>query len=283
MKGLAQYAMNGRRQAITAAFLCGLIPLVNMLSPAIVALVCLRHGPREALMVTAWAALPLIGWAMAGDITPLLLLIGALVLAAVLRQTASWQTTMLIAILVGVGAEMALRLRPDFLAMLLAQVEAFLAAGGSPQTGDVPADVMQDALVSLFGVMHMFLAICLLMMARWWQALLYNPGGFQQEFHQFRLQPRAAMLLAIMFVLASFGITVLSGWIMYFVVPLLFAGLALVHGLIGLKKLSGLWLIAFYMLLLNPLLAQLLTVAALVDSWMDFRGRVKRAGSQSGE
>lgn len=280
MKGLAQYAMNGRRQAITAAFLCGLIPLVNMLSPALVALVCLRHGPREALMVAAWAVLPLLGWAMAGDITPLILMIGTLALATVLRQTAAWQTTMLVAILVGVGAEMALRLRPDFLALLLAQVEAFLAAGGSPQTGDVPADVMQDALVSLFGVMHMFLAICLLMMARWWQALLYNPGGFQQEFHQFRLQPRAAMLLAIMFVLASFGITVLAGWIMYFMVPLLFAGLALVHGLIGLKKLSGLWLIAFYMLLLNPLLAQLLTVAALVDSWADFRGRVKRAGNQ---
>jgi hypothetical protein len=252
MKGLAQYAMNGRRQAITAAFLCGLIPLVNMLSPAIVALVCLRHGPREALLVAAWAVLPLLGWAMAGDITPLILMMGALALATVLRQTASWQTTMLVAILVGVGAEMALRLRPDFLALLLVQVEAFLAAGGGPQTGDVPADVMQDALVSLFGVMHMFLAICLLMMARWWQALLYNPGGFQQEFHQFRLQPRAAMLLAIMFVLASFGITVLAGWIMYFVVPLLFAGLALVHGLIGLKKLSWLWLIAFYMLLLNP-------------------------------
>jgi hypothetical protein len=281
MKGLAQYAMNGRRQAITAAFLCGLIPLVNMLSPAIVALVCLRHGPREALLVAAWAVLPLLGWAMAGDITPLILMMGALALATVLRQTASWQTTMLVAILVGVGAEMALRLRPDFLALLLVQVEAFLAAGGGPQTGDVPADVMQDALVSLFGVMHMFLAICLLMMARWWQALLYNPGGFQQEFHQFRLQPRAAMLLAIMFVLASFGITVLAGWIMYFVVPLLFAGLALVHGLIGLKKLSWLWLIAFYMLLLNPLLAQLLTVAALVDSWVDFRGRVKRAGNQA--
>lgn len=280
MKGLAQYAMNGRRQAITAAFLCGLIPLVNMLSPALVALVCLRHGPREATMVAAWAVLPLLGWAMAGDITPLILLIGALALATVLRQTASWQTTLLVAIVVGVGAEMALRLRPDFLALLLAQVEAFLAAGGGPQSADVPADVMQDALVSLFGVMHMFLAICLVLVARWWQAVLYNPGGFQQEFHQFRLQPRAAMLLAIMFVLASGGITVLAGWIMYFMVPLLFAGLALAHGLIGLKKLSGLWLIALYMLLLNPLLAQMLTVAALVDSWADFRGRLMRAGNK---
>jgi hypothetical protein len=273
--------MNGRRQAITAALLCGLIPLVNMISPALVALVCLRYGLREALLVAAWVALPLIGWAMAGDLTPLILLIGVLALAEVLRASASWQYTLLAAILVGVGAELALRIRPDFLVMLMTQVEAFLASGAGPQNADLTPEIMRGALISLFGVMHMFLAICLLMVARWWQAVLYNPGGFQQEFHQFRLQPVAAMALMVLFVLASMGVTVLSGWVMYFVMPLFFAGLALVHGLIGLKKLSWAWLIAFYLLLLNPLLAQLLIVAALMDSWVDFRGRVRRADDQA--
>lgn len=275
MRGLAQYAMNGRRQAITAAFLCGLIPLANMLTPAIVGLVGLRHGPREALMVAAWAALPLFGWAMAGDITPLILLVGVLVLAAVLRRTSSWQPTMLVAILVGVGAELALRLRPEFLVLLTEQVELFLASG-TAEMPEVPPELMQGVLISLFGVMHMFLAICLLMLARWWQAVLYNPGGFQQEFHQYRLQPSVAVALMALFVLASFGITVLSGWTMYFVMPLFFAGIALVHGLIGIKKLSRLWLIAFYMLMLNPPLAQLLAVFALADSWYDFRGRIQK-------
>jgi hypothetical protein len=273
--------MNGRRQAITAALLCGLIPLVNMISPALVALVCLRYGLREALLVAAWAALPLIGWAMAGDLTPLILLIGVLALAEVLRASASWQYTLLAAILVGVGAELALRIRPDFLVMLMTQVEAFLASGAGPQNAELTPEIMRGALISLFGVMHMFLAICLLMVARWWQAVLYNPGGFQQEFHQFRLQPVAAMALMVLFVLASMGVTVLSGWVMYFVMPLFFAGLALVHGLIGLKKLSWAWLIAFYLLLLNPLLAQLLIVAALMDSWVDLRGRVRRADDQA--
>ncbi|MEX0738865.1 MAG: hypothetical protein WD071_05955 [Pseudohongiella sp.] len=277
MRGLAQYAMNGRRQAITAAFLCGLIPLANMLAPAIVALVGLRHGPREALMVAAWAALPLIGWAMAGDITPLILLIGVFALATVLRQTSSWQVTMLAATLVGVGAELALRLRPEFLVLLTEQVEMFLASGGTgAEMPEVPPELMQGVLISLFGVMHMFLAICLTMLARWWQALLFNPGGFQQEFHQFRLQPAVAVALMVLFVLASFGITVLSGWTMYFVLPLFFAGVALVHGLVGIKNLSRLWLIAFYMLMLNPPLAQLLAVFALADSWYDFRGRIQK-------
>ncbi|OFE12738.1 hypothetical protein PHACT_05965 [Pseudohongiella acticola] len=278
MRGLAQYAMNGRRQAITVAFLCGLIPLANMLSPAILGLVCLRHGPREALLVAVWAALPLLGWAMAGDITPLILLLGVFALATVLRQTSSWQPTILAGILVGVGAELTLRLRPEFLALLTEQVEMFLASGAAemPEMPEMSAGMMQGVLISLFGVMHMFLAICLVILARWWQALLFNPGGFQQEFHQFRLQPRVAVALMALFVLASFGVTVLAGWTMYFVMPLFFAGVALVHGLVGIKHLSRLWLIAFYMLMLNPPLAQLVAVFALADSWYDFRGRIQK-------
>jgi hypothetical protein len=281
MRGLAQYAMSGRRQAIIAAFVCGLIPLLNMLTPAILALVLLRHGQRETVLVTAWAALPLVGWALMGDITPLILLCGVLVLASVLRQTSSWQYTLLAGILVGVGAEMALRLRPDFLLVLQQQVEAFLAAGALPDQPEVSQEIMRNALISLFGVMHMFMSVCLILLARWWQSLLFNPGGFQQEFHQIKLQPAVAVMLTVLFVLASTGVTVLAGWTMYFLMPLFFAGLALVHGLIGLKKLSWVWLIALYMLLLNPPVAQLLSVAALIDSWYDFRARVKAAGGPS--
>jgi len=58
------------------------------------------------------------------------------------------------------------------------------------------------------------MSICLLMLARWWQAVLYNPGGFQQEFHQFKLQPAIAMMLMVLFLAASAGVTVLTGWIM---------------------------------------------------------------------
>lgn len=277
MQGLEHYAMRGRRQAITTVFVCGLIPLVNMLVPALMGLVLLRYGPRETLLVVAWGALPLFGWAMMGDITPLVLMLGVLGLAAVLRQSASWQYTLLAGILVGVGAEIALRLRPDFLVLLQQQVEVFMAAGTLPDQPEIAPEMMRSALISLFGLMHMFLSICLILLARWWQAVLYNPGGFQQEFHQIRLQPSVALLLMLLFLAASAGVTVLTGWIMYFLMPLFFAGLALVHGLVGLKKLSRLWLVAFYMLMLNPPLAQLLALAALIDSWYNFRGRIKAA------
>ncbi|MEX1197781.1 MAG: hypothetical protein WEB57_07985 [Pseudohongiellaceae bacterium] len=274
MRSLATYAMRGRRQAILTAFVTGLIPLVNLLTPALLGLVCLRHGPREALLVTAWAILPLAGWAMAGDVTPFILAAGVLALAVTLRNTGRWNITLVGAVLIGVASEMVLRMRPEFMAGILDQLEGMMAenAGSGEPYG---REDMQVLLYSLFGVVHMFLAISLTMLARWWQALLYNPGGFRQEFHGLRLPPRLAMTLAALFLAASFGVPVLAGWVLYFVMPLFFAGLALVHGLVGLKRLSGLWLGAFYLLLLSPVVAQLLTVAALFDSWYDFRNRVE--------
>lgn len=274
MRSLASYAMQGRRQATLIAFVTGLVPLVNLLTPALLGLVCLRHGPREALLVGAWAILPLAGWALVGDVTPFLLAVGVLALASTLRSTGRWDVTLVGAVLIGVAAEMVLRMRPEFMANLLDQLDGMMVQNAGT-VEPIAREDMQVLLYSLFGVVHMFLAICMTMLARWWQALLYNPGGFRQEFHSLRLPPRMAMALAGLFLAASFGVPVLVGWVLYFVMPLFFAGLALVHGLVGLKRLSGLWLGAFYLLLLSPVVAQLLTVAALFDSWYDFRRRVE--------
>ena len=38
MRGLAEYVMTGRRQAMIAVMLLGLIPLVNLLNPVVVGL-----------------------------------------------------------------------------------------------------------------------------------------------------------------------------------------------------------------------------------------------------
>jgi uncharacterized protein YybS (DUF2232 family) len=54
----------------------------------------------------------------------------------------------------------------------------------------------------------------------------------------------------------------------------------LVHGVVGRKQLSSNWLVMFYIALvvLGPTLMFLLVVLAFVDSWLDFRGRIKPAG-----
>ena len=58
-------------------------------------------------------------------------------------------------------------------------------------------------------------------------------------------------------------------------VPLMFAGIALLHGLVAQKRLAKFWLVGLYvtLVLFMQLTYPLLVVLAIVDSLIDFRGR----------
>ena len=61
------------------------------------------------------------------------------------------------------------------------------------------------------------------------QASLFNPGGFQKEFHQLRIGHKVTLILISFMVLTSFGIIIPESWLVYFTLPLIFSGIALVH------------------------------------------------------
>lgn len=276
MLALAKFAMKGRRQAILAAVLLGVFPVVNFLSAPIVALVCLRHGKSEGLIVLAWAILPALGWAVLGDMIPLLLLLGIVVLALVLHATGSWEATLLSSIGVGIGAQVGLQLKPDFVVVMQQQIEELM---NNPelqgQFTTVPPEQLQQLLMVFFGSMLMFLALVLLMLARSWQAKLFNPGGFREEFHRLRLGWKATAALVLMFALISVGPAQLQQFTLYFALPLLVAGVALVHGVVGLRRWPVAVLVVFYATLMSPIMTQILILAAITDSWYDFRARLR--------
>lgn len=276
MKALAGFAMTGRRQAVLAATLLGILPLLNFLSAPIVALVCLRHGMTEGLLVLIWAALPAAGWAAAGDMIPLLTLLGSVALAAVLRSSASWELVLLGAIVVGIGAQLALLVQPGFVELMMQQIELLMA---NPElqgrVSTLPPEQLQPLLRMFYGMMLMFLAISVLVVARYWQAALYNPGGFRQEFHRLRLGWKTSALLCGAFVLTTLGPAALQPFAILFVLPLLVAGVALVHGIAGLRKLPSAVMVIFYVALMSPVMTQILMLAAIADSWLDFRSRVQ--------
>lgn len=271
MRGLAEYVMTGRRQAIIAVMLLGLIPLVNLLNPVVVGLIALRKGLQEVVVIFAWAILPLGAWAVAGDVVPLIMLIGITGLAVLLRETESWEFTLLAAIAVGVCVEVYFRLQPAVIDALMQQLDLYLQAS-NPQ--GLQIEEVRDVLLSVIGAVYMFLSIVLLMLARWMQAVLYNPGGFKQEFHNLRVEQKVALALIVIMLLSSFGIVVPEAWVLYFVLPLLFSGIALTHAVVAKKKLSSMWLVTFYILLMLPVVVQILVLLALVDSWYDFRSRL---------
>jgi hypothetical protein len=272
MRGLAEYVMTGRRQAIIAVLLLGLLPLLNLLNPVMVGLVALRKGWQEGVVIFAWALLPLGAWAMIGDVVPLIMLVGISALALLLRETESWEFTLLAAIAIGVCVEIYLRVQPAVLDVLMAQVEIYLQ-NNNPQ--DLQIAEVRNAMVTVIGAVYMFLSIVLLMLARWMQAALYNPGGFKQEFHKLRVEQKAGLILIAAMLLASFGVLIPEAWVLYLVIPLLFSGIALVHAVVAIKNLSRMWLVTFYVLLMLPITVQMLVLFALIDSWYDFRSRLQ--------
>ena len=113
------------------------------------------------------------------------------------------------------------------------------------------------------------------------QAALYNPGGFRQEFHRFRLD-RALAYVALPFLL---GVFFTGGGLADFFrdgalligSAYLVQGMALVHGISGAVGASQAWLVGFYVLLVIAMPQAVVIVATLgyVDAWLDFRARLR--------
>jgi membrane-associated HD superfamily phosphohydrolase len=140
---------------------------------------------------------------------------------------------------------------------------------------DVQIDAqLRETLTSFIGAVYMFLAIVSLMAARWMQAALFNPGGFQKEFHDLRVEQKVALLILGLMVLANMGVLIPQTWILYLVMPLIFSGVALIHSVVKMKNLSSMWLVVFYALFMLPLIVQMVVLLALLDSWYDFRARL---------
>jgi len=273
MRGLAEFVMKGRKQATIAVLLLGLIPLAYFLSPVVVGLVVLRKGMKEAAQILVWAILPIGGWAVAGDPVPLIMLLGVTGLAGLLRASQSWEFTLLAAIAVGVCVEIYLLLQPALLDMIFVQMQPYFDANGIE--GE-QLDSLRDLMTSFMGAVYMFLAIVLLMLSRWMQAALFNPGGFQKEFHALRVEQKVALILVGLMMLANFNVLIPQSWMLYLVLPLIFSGLALIHAVVAAKKLSSLWLAVLYALIVLPLIANLVVLLALLDSWYNFRKRLQQ-------
>ena len=155
----------------------------------------------------------------------------------------------------------------EFLASLEQQLSQ-----GDQQIVLVRPDATQIA--GMMGVGAGMTAVLCLLLARYWQALLYNPGGFGGECKALYYPPAVAALLALLTVgLASMGASYRT-WAMICVIPLMFAGLALVHARAEVRGQGKGWLAFFYVawLIFDPV-KLLVLFAAIADSWINFRQR----------
>jgi hypothetical protein len=117
-----------------------------------------------------------------------------------------------------------------------------------------------------------------LLMARWWQSLVYNPGGFRTEFHDLRLHRLLGVLgvPALVLMLVSGDVPPLLGYLSVLLLAILFIqGLAVMHGILGMAGAGVIWLVGLYLMLVlvPPPAVTVLATLGLLDIWIDFRSR----------
>jgi hypothetical protein len=288
--------MRGRSQAalVSAVFavLSLLFPLAGMLSSATVALVTLRQGPVEGLIVGLFAGLAsgLFAFAALGSPAPALgfalaLWLPVWVLALVLRNTRSQPLTVSLASIMGLMIILGLRIGVGdpgaFWSELMEPVRQGLVESGLvTEAGgkDLIAEVARW-MTGAFAATFYFQALLALFLGRWWQSLLYNPGGFGAEFRELRLSRGVGILSLLL--MAWLLVDENNQWaadLLLLVTPmLLLQGLALIHWLVWALQASRGWLIGVYALYLLAMPhAQVLTAGlGLADIWVDVRSRVR--------
>ena len=284
MRAIAEYVMRGRSQALWVSVLGASTLMFAWLSAAVLALVTLRKGPNEGLYILAWAILPA-GFLLAvfGDAGPLGLIVGTTGLAILLRVTVSWPMALCGSSIVGAltGLLMLwlgvnyLEQLAGFFAEVFANFQAQLDEQGGEQVTLTPPG--RVTIAGLLGLMNTISCVLCLLLARWWQSLLYNPGGFRAEFHALRFPPQvSSVLVALMLMISTVG-QGYRPWAVLFAVPLSVAGLGFVHARAAHRNLGLGWLTVFYLLwlLLDPVKLVVVGVA-VADSWLDFRSRWQR-------
>ncbi len=281
MRGLASFIMRSRARALMIAVPSAGTAIFFWVGAAAIALVTLRKGIYEGGLVCLWSLLPaaLLAWLM--NPLPLMIVLCTFAMAALLRSLTSWPSALLCASVAGaLFATLLLFGLTDYMqeflrqyTQIFAQLEKELASQNSGGASLLP-QLGLSQMAGMFGIYVALFSVLSVVIGRYWQALLYNPGGFRQEFHALRMPVQLVVPLVVLA-----GLCLLSAeyqiWAWIFLVPLLISGIALVHGLAGRKKVSGVALAVFYiaLILINPV-KLLLCVAAVFDSFMNFRARV---------
>lgn len=313
MRAFVAYVLRGRTQAITVAALLAtvalLLPMLGYLSGAVIGyfsgavigLISLRYGAMEGALVTlgAVALSAVFVLLVAGNPLPVMVFMAVTLLpvwliAVVLRLTASQGMALLMAGLLGMvavlGVHFSLADPAAWWRALLEQMIQRATTEGAealtlPAEGDVEQilNILAPMMTGLMVAGTLIGLMLTVFLARWWHALVDNPGGFGQEFRALRIDRRFAPVAIVIALLAAAANQLTGGvaldllWIV--IILYLFQGLALMHDIATRRMASIGWLITLYvLLLLLPLqMILLLALAGLGDTWLDLRTRFGQA------
>ncbi len=291
MLSLANYIMQNRRNAILLALLFAIIPLMGWVADIIMVLVTLRKGAKEGGVVLIWIMLPSLLLALKGY--PQFLLYNALAgsvltycFALLLRQTTAWPVVLQAAAVIGVIEIVAIHLVVPGLGMgwsndLMGYFETLrhqvLEQTANNSEMQFWAGLLSKVIIG-FQITFLFVYnLIIVLLARFVQAKLYHPAGLRPELYNIRVGIVAILLFFLVVVACLAGNDIAMDCLLMTIMPLIVAGISLVHYLAAAANLSIVWFIGFYglLILFFPYCAVVLSALALADSWFNFRQRFK--------
>ncbi|MFI3119972.1 MAG: DUF2232 domain-containing protein [Methylococcaceae bacterium] len=273
--------------ASTLALISLVMPPVSIVSSASVALVTLRRGATEGLIVLACstAIAAVLGFFLLGNyqfvlLYGMVLWVPVWLISIILREGRYLSLAIEVAVLLGVLGVIGAYLYNAELATMWKNILSQMVPPKAP-VEDIQhtLDVLSHYMTGIIAAASVFGLLFGLFLGRWWQALLYNPGGFKQEFLSLNTHPRLAIGSILVLVIASASSGALSevAWniaILLFVLYT-FIGTAVLHTVFAAMKMGRFIVPMFYItMFLIPHAMLPVAVVGLCDTWMNLRNKI---------
>jgi hypothetical protein len=288
---LAAYIMRGRIQAMivasTLALLSLIMPPVSVVSSASVALVTLRRGAFEGLYVVVCSSVAagLLGFFLLGSyqfalLYGMVLWVPVWLISIILREGRHLSLAVEIAVLIGILGVVGFYLYDTESATMWKNILSQMVPANAP-VEDIQRtlNVLSHYMTGVVAAGTVFGLLFGLFLGRWWQSVLYNPGGFRQEFLSLSTQPRLAIgsIVVVVIALLSSGVISEIFWnitILLFVLYT-FIGAAVLHAVFASMKMSRYIVPMFYLtLFLIPHAMLPVALVGLGDTWLNLRSKI---------
>jgi len=288
---LAEYIMRGRMQAMivasSLAILSLIMPPVSIVSSASVALVTLRRGAVEGLVVLgcSTAIAGILGFFLLGNyqfvlLYGMVLWVPVWLISIVLREGRYLSLAVEIAVLLGIFGVIGFYLfNAEPAAMWKTMLSQMMPPNAPVEDVQRTFDMLAHYMTGIVAAASVFGLLFGLFLGRWWQALLYNPGGFRQEFLSLRTPPRLAIGSILVVIIASLSSGVISeiSWniaILLFVLYT-FIGTSVLHTVFAAMKMGRYIVPMFYVtMFLIPHAMLPVAIVGLSDAWMNLRNKI---------
>lgn len=292
---LARFILKGPNQAAlmaaTMAMLGVLLAPALWISAATIALITLVKGYRQGMKVMVFAIIgsALFAWLIFSSSAVivyfvLIVWLPAWLAAAVLKQTSSLAASLQVITVLCLFAVIVLYVTfPGFGEFWREPLDILVQQLAEQYQGQISLEELQQAeelaiklIPGLIASSILFGTMISLFLARWWQSVVLNPGGFGKEFQALNLG-KVSALIAAGIVAASVVIGTEPVYAMLLLVLALYLtqGMSVVHAVFASRQWNAVWLYVLYIaMIFVPHIVAALLVVGITDAWIDFRRRL---------